>query len=83
MINGQDGTLTIAAKTTFIFPKEFAGSNNRSIGPDTDGNEWLETWSENMAFSESRSVSDNNNNLSSGDVVNTLVAGLQKKGYSE
>jgi hypothetical protein len=36
-----------------------------------------------MAFSESRSVSDNNNNLSSGDVVNTLVAGLQKKGYSE
>jgi hypothetical protein len=83
MISGQDDTLQIAANTTFVFPKRFTGSNNRNLSPDADGNAWLETWGETMTFSASRTKSDNNENLSSDEVVNTLVTALQSKGYSE
>ena len=83
MINGQNDTLSIAANTTFEFPKRLTGSNNRKISPDDNGREWLETWGETMTFSASRTKSDNKENLSSDQVVNTLVAGLQSKGYSE
>ncbi|MGD0208404.1 MAG: hypothetical protein ABSC89_12440 [Verrucomicrobiota bacterium] len=83
MISGQNDTLQIAANTTFVFPKRFTGSNNRNISPDANGNAWLETWGETMTFSASRTKSDNNENLSSNEVVNTLVAKLQSKGYSE
>jgi hypothetical protein len=83
MISGQNSTLPIAASTTFVFPKRFTGSNNRGISPDANGNPWWETWSETMTFSASRTKSDNNENLSSDEVVNTLVTQLQSKGYSE
>jgi hypothetical protein len=83
MIRGQNDTLTIATNTTFVFPKSFTGSNNRDISPDDNGNEWLETWGETMTFSESRTKPDNDEGLSSSDVVNLLVTELQNKGYSE
>lgn len=83
MIRGQNESLPIATNTTFVFPKSFTGSNNRNISPDENGQEWLETWGETMTFSASRTKSDNNDNLSSDEVVNTLVTGLQSKGYSE
>jgi hypothetical protein len=83
MISGENDTLSIAANTIFVFPKSFTGSNNRNISPDDNGNEWLETWGETMTFSEGRTKSDNEENLSSDEVVNTLVTGLQSKGYSE
>ena len=84
MISGRrTSTLPIAASTTFVFPKRLTGSNNRSISPDAYGNPWWETWSETMTFSASRTKSDNNENLSSDEVVNTLVTQLQSKGYSE
>jgi hypothetical protein len=83
MISGQNETLQIAANATFVFPKSFTGSNNRSISPDDNGNEWLATWGEKMTFSASRTKSDNNENLSSDEVVNSLVTKLQSEGYSE
>jgi hypothetical protein len=83
MISGQNETLQIAANTTFVFPKSFTGSNNRSVSPDVNGNEWLETWGETMIFSESQTISDNKENNSSDTVVNTLVTELRSKGYSE
>jgi len=83
MISGQNETLHIAANTTFEFPKRFTGSNNRNISPDANGKECLEIWGETMTFSASRTESDNNEKLSSNEVVNTLVAELQRKGYSE
>jgi hypothetical protein len=83
MISGQNVTLTIAANATFEFPKRLSGGNNRHIYPDVSGNDWLETWGETMTFSASRTKSDNNGNLSSDEVVNTLVTALQSKGYSE
>jgi hypothetical protein len=83
MISGENDTLPIAANTSFIFPKRFTGSNNRNISPDEKGQEGLETWDETMTFSASRTKSDNDENLSSDEVVNTLVTGLQSKGYSE
>jgi hypothetical protein len=81
MISGQNDLLSIAAGTTFIFPKSFTGSDNRAISPDANGNDWLETWGETMTFSEALTKSDNLDNLSSSDVVNIIVAGLQKKGF--
>jgi hypothetical protein len=83
MISGKNETLQIAANATFVFPKNFTGSNNRSISPDDNGNEWLATWGEKMTFSASRTKSDNDENLSSDEVVNSLVTKLQGKGYSE
>jgi hypothetical protein len=83
MISGQNDTLQIAANTAFVFPKRFTGSNNRNISPDANGNAWLEIWGETMTFSASRTKSDNNEILSSDEVVNTLVTALQSKGYSE
>jgi len=83
MISGENDTLSIATNTTFVFPRRFTGSNNRSISPDDNGNEWLATWGEKMPFSASRTKSDNNENLSSDEVVNSLVTKLQSKGYSK
>jgi hypothetical protein len=83
MNSGQNETLTIAANTIFVFPKRFTRSNNWSISPEDNGNDWLETWGETMTFSASRTQSDNNENLSSDEVVNTIVTNLQSKGYSE
>jgi hypothetical protein len=83
MISGKNETLQIAASSTVEFPKRFTGSNNRSISPDDNGNEWLATWGEKMTFSASRTKSDNNENLSSDEVVNSLVTKLQSKGYSK
>jgi hypothetical protein len=83
MINGQNESLPIAANTTFMFPKRLAGSDNRSIYPDVNDNAWFETWGETMTFFASRTKSDNNANLSSDEVANAIVTGLQSKGYSE
>jgi hypothetical protein len=83
MISGQNYPLPIATNTTFVFPKRFAGSNNRSLSPDAGENAVLETWGETMTFFASRTKSDNNANLSSDDIVNGLAASLQSKGYSE
>jgi hypothetical protein len=82
MISGQNSTLQIASGTKFVFPQSFSGSNNRNLTPDANGNEWLETWGETMTFSGSRTVSDNNANLSSGEVANKLVTQLQGQGYT-
>jgi len=79
MISGQNDTLQIATNASFVFPKRFNGSNNRNI----NGEAGLSTSSETMTYSASRTKSDNDENLSSGDVVNTLVTELQSKGYSE
>jgi len=83
MISGQNAILPIAANATFVFPKRLKGSNNREIYPDADGNPWLEIWGETMTFSSSRTKLDNNANASSDDAVNSIVALLQGKGYSE
>ena len=83
MISGQNDALPIATNATFIFPKRFAGSNNRSLSPDTNDNAVLETWSETMTFFASRTKSDNDENLSGDDVVNALALWLQGKGYAE
>jgi hypothetical protein len=83
MISGENDTLPIAANTTYVFPRRFTGSNNRSLSPDVNGQEWLETWGETMTYSASRTKADNNENSTSGDVVTVLVTGLKNKGYLE
>jgi hypothetical protein len=83
MISGENDTLPIAANTTYVFPRRFTGSNNRSLSPDVNGQEWLETWGETMTYSASRTKADNNKNLTSDDVVNTLVTKLKNEGYAE
>jgi hypothetical protein len=83
MIRGQNDTLAIATNATIVFPRLFTGSNNRSLSLDENDQQWLETWGETMTFSASRTKADNNENLSSDEVVNTLVAGLLSKGFSE
>jgi hypothetical protein len=83
MISGENDTLSIATNTTFVFPRRFTGSNNRSLRPDVNGQEWLETWGETMTYSASRTKADNNENSASGDVVTVLVTGLENKGYLE
>ena len=83
MISGENDTLQIAANTEIVFPKRFTGSNNRNISSDDKGKEWLETWSETMTYSASQTKYDNSENLSSDEIVNTLVTKLQSEGYSE
>jgi hypothetical protein len=83
MISGENETLTIASNATFVFPKHFTGSNNRSIQPDANGKAWLEIWGETMTFWPEGTKLDNNNNLTSDQVVSAQVTWLQSKGYKE
>ena len=82
MIKGVNKQLNIATGQNFSFPASFSGSNNRSISPDTNGVEYLETWSETMVFSEARTVADNNHGLTAAQVAANEVSFLQSHGYT-
>jgi len=83
LISGEVGTLKIATGTNFKFPKSFSGSNNRNLSPDDNGKEWLSIWNETMTYGQTRTVADNNANLSSDQVETAAVIALEEKGYKE
>jgi hypothetical protein len=83
LISGGDDTLKIATGTSFKFPKSFSGSNNRSLSPDSNGQEWLSIWNETMSYGQTRTEADNNAGLSSEQVETATVIALEEKGYKE
>lgn len=83
LISGVDETLKIATDTTFKFPKTFTGTANRNLSPDDNNQEWLSTWEENLSFSQSRTVADNNAHLTAAQVETAAAINLSEKGYTE
>ena len=83
LLIGVNDNLKIATHTTFKFPKNLSGSNNRNLSPDDTGKEWLSIWDEAMSYAQTRTVADNNAGLSADQVENAVIITLEEKGYKE
>lgn len=80
MVSGQNTSLIISSNAACIFPRAFSGSNNRNITADSNGTFRLKTWGEQMRYSPSRTIPDNNKGLTSTNVLNAIINEIQTRG---
>jgi hypothetical protein len=77
---GLNKALTVATGTAFSFPPVFRGTSNRAVGPTSFGDEAFAMWTETFTFSK-RTIADNNNHLTVGDVISYYSNYLESRGY--
>jgi hypothetical protein len=82
LLSGVNILLHVGVHTDVRFPKSLSGTNDRTLEADTDGNEWLATWNENMLFEQKQTIVDNNANLTSDQVANAQIISLEELGYT-
>jgi hypothetical protein len=80
LMQGLNKNLTIATGNGVLFPSIFTGTANRAIAPNANGDEFFYVWNETFTFL-TRTVTDNNNNLSVDDVVARTSLALEARGY--